>query len=86
MSNVFNLLAALMNDAPRREKGQGLAEYALILALIAIVVIVAMQFLGTPDQHDPEHSRIVGLTPRALPLAFGEQTRQSPTRRSVPIV
>ena len=27
--------------------GQGLAEYALILALIAIVVIVALQFLGT---------------------------------------
>jgi pilus assembly protein Flp/PilA len=28
------------------EEGQGLAEYALILALIAIVVIVALQFLG----------------------------------------
>ena len=47
MSHVFNLLAALMNDAPDREKGQGLVEYALILALIAIVVVVAMQFLGT---------------------------------------
>jgi pilus assembly protein Flp/PilA len=31
----------------RREQGQGLAEYALILALVAIVVIVALQFLGT---------------------------------------
>jgi pilus assembly protein Flp/PilA len=30
----------------RRDEGQGLAEYALILALIAIVVIVALQFLG----------------------------------------
>ena len=28
------------------EKGQGLIEYALILVLIAIVVIVALQFLG----------------------------------------
>jgi pilus assembly protein Flp/PilA len=28
------------------ERGQGLAEYALILALIAIVAIVALIFLG----------------------------------------
>ena len=28
------------------EKGQGLVEYALIIVLIAIVVIVAMQFLA----------------------------------------
>jgi Flp pilus assembly pilin Flp len=31
----------------RRERGQGLAEYALILALIAIVAILALTFLGT---------------------------------------
>jgi pilus assembly protein Flp/PilA len=30
----------------RSAKGQGLAEYALILALIAIVAIVAVTFLG----------------------------------------
>jgi len=30
----------------RDEEGQGLAEYALILALIAIVAIVALIFLG----------------------------------------
>ncbi|MDR3632332.1 MAG: hypothetical protein P4L84_00770 [Isosphaeraceae bacterium] len=30
----------------RREEGQGLAEYALILALIAVVAIVALLFLG----------------------------------------
>jgi pilus assembly protein Flp/PilA len=29
-----------------KEKGQGLVEYALILVLIAVVVIVALQFLG----------------------------------------
>jgi pilus assembly protein Flp/PilA len=30
----------------RGEAGQGLAEYALILALIAIVAILALLFLG----------------------------------------
>lgn len=30
-----------------KEKGQGLVEYALILVLIAIVVIVAMRVLGS---------------------------------------
>jgi pilus assembly protein Flp/PilA len=30
----------------RSEKGQGLAEYALILALIAIVAVLALTFLG----------------------------------------
>ena len=30
----------------RREEGQGLAEYALILALIAIVAVLAVMFLG----------------------------------------
>ena len=30
----------------RDERGQGLAEYALILALIAIVAIVGLLFLG----------------------------------------
>jgi Flp pilus assembly pilin Flp len=28
------------------ERGQGLAEYALILALIAIIAIVSLAFLG----------------------------------------
>lgn len=29
-----------------REKGQGLVEYAIILALVAIVVIAVMRLLG----------------------------------------
>jgi pilus assembly protein Flp/PilA len=33
------------------ETGQGLAEYALILALIAIVAIVALIFLGGQISH-----------------------------------
>jgi len=42
MALFTSLLAALRRD----EEGQGLAEYALILALIAIVAIVALLFLG----------------------------------------
>ena len=39
---ITTFLASLRRD----EEGQGLAEYALILALIAIVAIVALIFLG----------------------------------------
>lgn len=31
----------------RSEKGQGMVEYGLILALIAVVVLVAMTSIGT---------------------------------------
>jgi len=41
--HMLNALISLIN---RDEEGQGLAEYALILALIAIVAIVALIFLG----------------------------------------
>ena len=34
-------------DRARSKDGQGLAEYALILALIAIVAIIALIFLGS---------------------------------------
>jgi pilus assembly protein Flp/PilA len=40
---LFNALISLLD---RDEEGQGLAEYALILALIAIVAIIALIFLG----------------------------------------
>jgi pilus assembly protein Flp/PilA len=44
MSHLFqSVIASLRGD----ERGQGLAEYALILALIAIVAIIALIFLGT---------------------------------------
>ena len=42
MALVQWLLGAISRD----EEGQGLAEYALILALIAIVAILALIFLG----------------------------------------
>jgi pilus assembly protein Flp/PilA len=31
----------------RQQAGQGLAEYALILALIAIIAIISLMFLGS---------------------------------------
>ena len=43
---MTNIYLAIMNFLDRDEEGQGLAEYALILALIAIVAIVALIFLG----------------------------------------
>jgi pilus assembly protein Flp/PilA len=41
-----HMLHAIINFFRRDEEGQGLAEYALILALIAIVAIIALIFLG----------------------------------------
>ena len=44
---AYTYITALIASIRRDEEGQGLAEYALILALIAIVAIVALIFLGT---------------------------------------
>ena len=44
MALIHQFLSSFRKDD---EGGQGLAEYALILALIAIVAIVALIFLGT---------------------------------------
>ncbi len=41
-----SLLHRIRLAADRGSTGQGLAEYALILALIAIVAIVALLFMG----------------------------------------
>ncbi|MBF8290345.1 MAG: Flp family type IVb pilin [Chloroflexi bacterium] len=40
-------LARVVGFFRRDEEGQGLAEYALIIALIAVIAIVALLFLGT---------------------------------------
>ena len=40
------LINRFLESLNRDERGQGLAEYALILALIAIVAIIALIFLG----------------------------------------
>ena len=44
MTTQISILVGLLR---RDDDGQGLAEYALILSLIAIVAIVALFFLGT---------------------------------------
>ena len=44
---IRSTLARLRAIVHRAEDGQGLAEYALILALIAIVAIVALLFMGS---------------------------------------
>ena len=54
MAYLSGLISYLLD---RDEEGQGLAEYALILALIAIVAIVALIFLGTPGLDDPVEGR-----------------------------
>jgi pilus assembly protein Flp/PilA len=44
---MTSIYLAIMQFIHRDEEGQGLAEYALILALIAVVAIIALLFLGT---------------------------------------
>ena len=43
MAYLTAMISSLLH---RDEEGQGLAEYALILALIAIISIIALLFLG----------------------------------------
>ena len=57
MALVHQFLASLRRD----EEGQGLAEYALILALIAIIAIIALIFLGG-QVSDPQQRRQLDLT------------------------
>jgi pilus assembly protein Flp/PilA len=48
MRQVFRPVLEFIRALGARDaKGQGLAEYALILALIAIVAIVALIYLGS---------------------------------------
>jgi pilus assembly protein Flp/PilA len=44
---IFVWLQRSVQRAARSEEGQGLTEYALILALIAVVAITALKFLST---------------------------------------
>jgi pilus assembly protein Flp/PilA len=45
MTNLMTWVA--MRTIARDEEGQGLVEYALILFLVSIVVIVALGLIGT---------------------------------------
>jgi len=56
-------IADRMRRAWRQANGQGLAEYALILALIAIVAIVALIFMG---QQVSSKLSIIGSTVQSV--------------------
>jgi len=45
--SIFIRLQQALDRLERSEEGQGLTEYALILALIAVVAIASLKFLGT---------------------------------------
>ena len=44
---VNYLKTVLLTHPPKSEKGQDLAEYALLIGLIALVVLIAVTTLGT---------------------------------------
>jgi Flp pilus assembly pilin Flp len=46
-TGVSTMLSLVIRMHESRSRGQGLAEYALVLALIAVVAIGALVFLGT---------------------------------------
>lgn len=43
----YELLKAWLTSKVRTERGASLVEYALLLALIAVVCIAAVSFIGT---------------------------------------
>ncbi|MHB8577993.1 MAG: hypothetical protein ACYDCQ_21995, partial [Dehalococcoidia bacterium] len=47
MNALTSLLLRIATSAAVEETGQGMAEYGLILALVAVVVIVALTALGS---------------------------------------
>jgi pilus assembly protein Flp/PilA len=47
MQEMYTRASIALRSLRDREEGQGLAEYALILVLVAIVAIVVLEILGT---------------------------------------
>jgi pilus assembly protein Flp/PilA len=47
MAMVITAIATWLQAQAEREEGQGLAEYGLILALVAVVAAVALSPLGS---------------------------------------
>ena len=50
------MLVSLFRRLRNEERGASLVEYALLLALIAMVCIVAVQFLGNSTSSSLSHS------------------------------
>ena len=46
MLTTYECVAVWLRSRTRSERGASLVEYALLLALIALVCIIALQFLG----------------------------------------
>lgn len=46
MMNMMHMMKVYAKSFIKKEEGQGMVEYALIIALIAIVVIAALILLG----------------------------------------
>lgn len=46
LNNLFAYLTVIFTDVKEREEGQGMVEYALILALVSIAAIVVLPGLG----------------------------------------
>ena len=44
---MLDMLKALVVRLQTQEKGQDLTEYALLVALIAVIVFIAIAFFGT---------------------------------------
>lgn len=47
MLSIFIKLQTVLANAHDREEGQALVEYALILALVSVVAILALTNIGT---------------------------------------
>ncbi len=61
---VTGLIGIFRSKTPRSEKGQDLAEYSLLIGLIAIVVIVSVALLG------PNISEIFVMLAEAVEVGF----------------
>ena len=84
MTPVTRILAVI-DRFRRQDDGQGLAEYALILALIAIVAIVALLFLGTQisDKLSIVGSTLNSVAPSDRRNRTSEAARRTTVRRAV---
>jgi pilus assembly protein Flp/PilA len=56
MYDYIKMMIDLYSPVTEEEEGQGMVEYGLILALVSIVAITALIFMG--DQLDPIFNRI----------------------------
>ena len=61
---MLNNLIARMYLFTRREEGQAMAEYGIILALVAVAAVVVLGLLGT-QVHNAINSLVTAITPKS---------------------